>query len=93
MFRPHETLNKFNEAMDLILLANGFEYFSDWEYGPQDGWSTGSEHYTLSLMRHDYGYWLILSAHLSGENKGLNMGSSNEASEIIAVRDALQKLW
>jgi len=87
-----EERENFNEAMDAELLANGFAYFDDCEYGPECGWSS-QDHYVLSLMRHSYGYWLIISRHASGENPTMNIGSSNDAKEIIAVRDALKRLW
>jgi hypothetical protein len=82
----------FNEGMDKELLANDFAYYSDWEYGPESGWS-GQDHYSLRLVRHDYGYWLIIRCHASGDNPLMNIGSSNDAKNIIAVRDALKKLW
>jgi hypothetical protein len=92
MYKPIDKREKFNESMDAELLANGFAYYSDWEYGPESGWEC-QDHYVLSLMRHDYGYWLIISHHASGENPKMNIGSSNDAKEIIAVRDALKVLW
>ncbi len=82
----------FDESMDEVLLRNGFAYYSDWKYGPESGWSAG-DHYTLKLMRHDFGYWLIIGRHSSGENPIMNIGSSNNAEYIILVRDALIKLW
>jgi len=80
-------------GVDDILLANDFAYYDDWEYGPMSGWSSDWEHYTLKLMRHDFGYWLILSAHSGGENKTFNVGSSNDAEQIISIRDSLAKLF
>ena len=82
----------FNETIGKELLENGFAYFDDWKYGPMDGWSN-QDHYSLKLMEHDYGYWLIISRHASGENPVMNIGSSNSAQEIIAIRDALSKLF
>ena len=82
----------FNEKMDDELLKNDFAYYNDWEYGPVSGWQS-EDHMTLSLMRHDFGYWLILSQHASGTNPRFNVGSSNSAQEIIAIRDALKVLW
>lgn len=86
-------MKKFNSAMDSELLSNGFAYYDDWKYGPYTGWS-GQGYYVLKLMRHSFGYWLIIQRHYAGgENSTLNIGSSNDAEKIIAVRDALQKLW
>jgi len=84
---------KFNPNLDEALLANGFKYYDDWEYGPESGYSTGYEHYTIKLMRHDFGYWIILDAHNGGNRTQMNIGSSNCAEEIIAVKNALEKLW
>ena len=84
---------KFNDKMNKELLANGFAYYDDWAYGPQDGWETACEHYTLKLMRHDFGYGIIISPHASGTNPSMNIGSSNSASDIISIRDLLQRLW
>lgn len=92
MYKPIEEMEKFNEGMDAELLVNDFAYYNDWEYGPESGWS-GQDHYILKLMRHNFGYWLIVGHHGSGENPVINIGSSNDAKEIIAVRDALKKLW
>ncbi len=83
---------KFNESMDAELLENDFARFSDWEYGPESGWSH-QDHYSLRLMQHDFGYWLIIREHAGGENKTMNIGSSNNAKDIIAVRDALKGLF
>ena len=93
MYKPIDKMDKFNENMDSELLSNDFAYYDDWEYGPQSGWSNAFERYILKLMRHDYGYWLIVGHHASGKNPTMNIGSSNDAKEIIAVRDAIQKLW
>ena len=84
---------KFDKSMDKILLENDFAYYSDWEYGLESGWSTNWEHYTMKLFKHSYGYWIILEAHASGEHDKLNIGSLNNAKDIIALRDALKKLW
>lgn len=83
---------KFNKEMDAELLSNDFAYYPDWGYGPGSSWSE-SDHFSLCLMRHDFGYWIILMQHAGGENRTMNIGSSNNAKEIIAVRDALKKLW
>ena len=53
------------------------------------GWRNDHDFYSLSLMRHDYGYWLILKC----KTEGMNIASSNDAKEIINVRDSLSKLW
>lgn len=74
-------IKTFDENIDKELLENGFEYYDDWEYGPCNGWSTAFESYTLKLMRHDFGYCLIISKHASGENIGMNIGSSNIAKK------------
>ncbi len=84
---------RFNEGIDEVLLANGFKYYEDWEHGPQAAWSIDCEHYTMQLMRHSFGYWIIIDAHASGERKKLNMGSSNNAADIIAVKAALERLF
>ena len=83
--------DKFNGSMDSELLKNDFKYYDDWKHGPQSGWSTDFHYFTLSLLSHDFGYWLII--HTSGEKPNLNIGSSNDAKEIIAIRDALKVLW
>lgn len=85
-------LEPFDKEIDAELLANDFAYYPDWSYGPESGWSK-ADHYSLCLMRNKFGYWLILRQHASGENYTMNLGSSNNAQEIIAVRDALKKLW
>ena len=82
----------FDEGMDVILLKNDFALYPDWKYGPESGWS-GQDHYTIKLMRHNFGYWIIVSQHASGENITMNLGSLNNAYDIIALRDALKKLW
>lgn len=92
MYRPLDKMEKFNGGMDAELLANDFAYYDDWKYGPSSCWS-GPDLYTLELMWHNYGYWLILRRHGGGENKEMNLGSSNYAKDIIAVRDALRRLW
>jgi hypothetical protein len=83
----------FNEKMDEILLQNDFAYYDDWEYGPVTGWTANNDHYSLKLMKHSFGYWLIISKHASGENPSFNIGSSNNANEILAVTEALKILW
>lgn len=83
----------FDKAMDEELLKNDFAYYDDWEYGPMTGWQQPWEYYVLKLMKHDYGYNLIIGRHGSGENPKMGIGSSNNAAEIIAIRDALKKLW
>ena len=84
---------RFDTNIDKTLLVNGFEYYDDWEYGPMSGWQTDWERYTLKLMGHDFGYWLIIGCHASGASPTMNIGSSNSAEDIIAIRDALKKLW
>jgi hypothetical protein len=84
---------KFNEEMDKELLENGFAYYDDWKYGPMSGWTTSHEHHTLRLMRHDFGYDLIISRHASGTNPTMGIGSSNNAKDIIKIRDSLKNLW
>lgn len=83
---------KFDIGMDKILIDNGFEYFSDWEYGPIDGWSERCDMVTLKLFKTDVGYWLILRRHAGGENKEFNIGLSNNAQDIINARDILKKV-
>jgi len=85
--------DKFDKSIDTELLANNFKYYNDWEYGPISGWTTGYERYSLKLMKHDFGYWLIISCHAGGENPSMNIGSSNNAQDIIAIRDSLSVLW
>jgi len=82
----------FDEAIEKALLENGFAHYDDWKFGPESSWSH-QDHYSLSLMKHDFGYWLIVKSHFGGENKTLNIGSSNSAQEIIAIRDMLSKLF
>ncbi len=84
--------DKFDENIDKELMENDFAYYDDWKYGPMSGWSTSHEHYTLKLMSHDFGYWLIVSPHASGKNPAMNIGSSNNAKDIIEIRDSLKKL-
>ena len=79
----------FNKNMDEELLSRGFEYHDDWQFGPQSGGSNNREFFGLSLMRHDHGYWLILNCR-GCRSSGLNLGSSNNAEDIIAVRDSLR---
>ena len=83
----------FNESIDADLLANDFKYYDDWKYGPISGWVTNYEYYSLKLMKHNFGYWLIISCHAGGENPSMNIGSSNSAQDIIAIRDSLSVLW
>lgn len=83
---------KDKEVIDKILLANGFKYYDDWKYGPSDTWSEDYDIVTLKLMHHDLGYWLIFSRHASGENASMNIGESNNAEEIIKLRDILKKV-
>ena len=85
--------DKFDKAIDKELLEHDFAYYDDWEYGPMSGWTTDHEHYTLKLMKHDFGYWLIMGRHSSGENPTMNFGSLNNAKDIIEIRDSLKKLW
>lgn len=85
--------DKFNVLMDEVLLRNNFSYYDDWKYGPQSAWSIDCEHFTMKLMRHDFGYWIILDAHASGERKQMNIGSSNSAQDIILARDSLSKFF
>lgn len=85
--------NSFDESIEAKLLDSGFNNYDDWEYGPCCGWSADCEHYSLKLMEHDYGYWLILSAHQSGSNPEMNIGSLNRAQDIIDVRDSLSKVF
>ena len=83
----------FDECIDDVLLANGFKYYDDWEYGPQAGWSTDWEHYTIRLNRHSFGYWVNVIAHSGGENKHLCLGSSNSADDILALKNLLEKFF
>jgi len=92
MYKSLNEREKFNKGMDSELLSNGFNYYSDWRYGPQICWS-GHDISSIKLMRHDYGYWIIIRLCDGVAHTEMNIGSSNDAKEIIAVRDALQKLW
>jgi len=83
---------KFDETMDSILLKKGFTYYDDWEYGPESGWSEPFDYITLKLMRTDHGYWIIFSRHASGEHPSFNIGISNNAYDIIALRDMLKRM-
>lgn len=80
------------KKVDKILLANGFQYWDDWEYGPMDGWSEDHDHISFKLMRHDFGYWMIFCRHAGGENQTMNIGESDIAKNIIQVRDILKKV-
>lgn len=80
---------KFNKNMDKILLENGFKYWDDWEYGPMCGWSESWDRPNLKLMRHDSGYWIIFKRHYGD---GMNIGSSNDAHQIIKLRNELKKV-
>ena len=88
-----EERKPFDKSIEAVLLENGFGRFSDWKYGPQTGYSQDFEHYTVSLMEHNFGYFIILSKHASGRNPGFNIGSSNDAQEILDLVAALRKLW
>ena len=78
-----------HEQIDKVLLCNGFEYFDDWEYGPMFGWSEQCDRINLKLFKHAYGYWIIFRRHASGANIEMNIGSSDSAFDIIALRDTL----
>ena len=78
--------------IDKILLENGFKYFDDWKYGPQCTWNEDYDIVTLQLMHHNYGYWLILHRHAGGENIDMNIGESDNAHEIIVLRNLLKKM-
>ena len=82
---------KFDKTMEKELLKNDFDFYDDWKPGPQSGWSTGRNFHTLSLMEHASGYWIILKTKY--DKRGINMGSSNNAKDIISIRDALARLW
>lgn len=83
---------KDKEAIDKILLKNGFKYFSDWKYGPQYTWNEDYDIVTLRLMHNNDGYWLILHRHAGGKNLAMNIGESNNAEEIISLRNLLKKM-
>jgi len=83
----------FDKSIEKKLLENGFKKFDDWTYGPKFSFSQDYDHLSLILMAHDFGYDLILGLHASGTNPRMNIGSSNSAEDILAVRDAINKLW
>lgn len=85
--------DKFDKTIDEELLENDFAYYDDWKYGPMSSWLTACEHHTLKLMKHDFGYDLIIGRHASGKNPTMGIGSSNNAKDIIEIRDSLRKLW
>jgi len=85
--------DKLDESIEAKLLANGFSYHDDYEYGPQSGWGGDCEMYTMCLTKHGFGYSIFVSAHASGTNKGICLGSSNSAEHIISLRDSLAKLF
>jgi hypothetical protein len=91
-FIKHEDLTKFDPSMPDKLKAADFEHYKDTGYDFEYGWWAG-DHTSMHLLPHDYGYWIILCRHESGENRKLNIGSSNSAEEIIALRDAMEKLF
>jgi hypothetical protein len=86
-------LDKFDKSIEAELLKNDFAFYDDWKYGPESGWFNDNGFFTLKLMGHDYGYWLIIETSGGGERKGINIGSSNNAKDIVSVRDAFKKLW
>lgn len=75
------------------LLQNEFKYFDDWEHGPQYAWMTPTEHCSMRLMAHDKGYYIVLFHHAGGDNNSMNLGSSDNAEDIIRLRDCLEKLF
>ena len=84
-------LPKFDENINKLLLANGFKFYNYWEFGPIDSWSEDMDHISLRLLRHNFGYWIQFRRHAGGQNKTLIIGESNNADDIIALRDALKK--
>jgi len=82
----------FDKNMDKKLLRNGFEYYDDWEYGPESGWETSEGHNTIMLYRHDFGYLIQLHRSVGGRTFDLMIGSSNKARDIIRIKNALNKL-
>lgn len=81
-----------HNSIDEKLMQNGFEYYDDWEYGPSIGWSKEGGFYSINLMRHGYGYWLILEHAQGGGRSSINIGSSDNADDILAFAGALNKL-
>lgn len=88
-FGSKKLKDPFDASMDATLLQNGFKYYDDWEYGPMSGWSWSCDHPSIRLMKHSFGYSIIFSVHASGLNPHMVIGNSNNADEIIALRDAL----
>lgn len=82
---------ELQKEIDEVLLKNGFKYYNDWEYGPMCSLPSLWDHITFKLMAHDTAYWIIFHRHASGENKRMNLGSSKNAQDIIALRDLLGK--
>jgi hypothetical protein len=85
-------MERFNPVMEKELLDNGFSNDPEWEYGPVSTW-VNQDFYTMQLMKHDFGYFIILQQKFGGEYKTINIGSSNNAQDIIKVRDALKLTW
>lgn len=84
---------KFNKSeIDKILLENGFEYYEGWSDGPYCSWNEDHDSISLMLMYINYGYLIIFQRHVSGENIRMNIGESNNAEEIIRLRDILKSM-
>lgn len=83
----------FDKTIEEELLKNDFVLDDDEGCSLSSGWSQDWERYRLYLMKHDFGYWLIIGCHASVENPKMNIGSSNSAKEIIELRDSLKQLF
>ena len=79
----------FDESILETLLQNDFSFYDDWTHGPLSYCKNSSGFIEFKLMHHDHGYLIILNN--SGNN--FNIGSSNNAGDIIKLRDALRLLF
>lgn len=86
------TDHTFDKSMEAVLLANGFDRYDGWPEGPIATWN-GHALYSMQLYEHDKGYFIILRQNTGGDIRTVNMGSSNNAKDIITLRDALMRLW
>jgi hypothetical protein len=82
---------KRDDIIEDKLRLHGFDNDEDWEYGLISIWETRYDRYSMKLYKNDHGYWIILEKIVGCEREILNMGSLNNADDIINLRDALSK--
>lgn len=80
---------KNRQEVDEILLKNGFNYYDDWEYGLMYSWLGDHDVMSLRLIHFTLGYWIIFHRHAGGENFDMNIGESNDADQIVKLKDLL----